>query len=169
MQGVRRVEHLPARSDKERVQGVRRVEHLPAQSEKEPVQGVRRVGHLPAQSEKGPLQDVQSRQGRVHAAGSRGALDSTRTGFCAAQLPWCPIVSYGSTRLRRGRASLFPYFCQKHHISTHMSKGLCLTDRNKRRRHKRVKQNIYERRSYRILNCKQPGTRKRRHLPLAVF
>ena len=77
MQGVRRGEHLPARSEKERVQGVRRGEHLPARSAKEPVQGVRRGGHLPAQSEKEPVQDVQSRQGRLDAARSRGALDRT--------------------------------------------------------------------------------------------
>ena len=77
VQGVRRGEHLPARSDKEPVQGVRRGEHLPARSAKEPVQGVRRGGHLPAQSEKEPVQDVQSRQGRLDAARSRGALDRT--------------------------------------------------------------------------------------------
>ena len=63
MQGVRRIEHLPARSAKERVQGVRRVEHLPARSDKEQVQ------------------DVHSRQGRVDAEGSRGAVNVTRTGF----------------------------------------------------------------------------------------
>ena len=81
VQGVRRVEHLPARSDKEPVQGVRRGEHLPAQSAKVPVQGLRREGHLPAQSDKEPVQDVRSRQGRVIAAGSRGALTcSTHAG-----------------------------------------------------------------------------------------
>ena len=51
-------------------------------SAKEPVQGVRRGEHLPAQSEKVQVQAVPSRQGRVHAAGSRGALGSTRTGIC---------------------------------------------------------------------------------------
>ena len=56
---------------------MRRGEHLPARSAKEPVQGVRRGGHLPAQSEKEPVQDVQSRQGRLDAARSRGALDRT--------------------------------------------------------------------------------------------
>ena len=44
-----------------------------AQSTKEQVQGVRRGQHLPAQSDKEPVQDVQSRQGRLDAAGSRGA------------------------------------------------------------------------------------------------
>ena len=67
---------MRAQSEKEPVQGVRRGEHLPARSDKEPVQGVRRGEHLPAQSEKEPMQDMrQSRQGRVNAAGSRGALD----------------------------------------------------------------------------------------------
>ena len=55
-----------------------------AQSEKEQVQGVRRGAHLLAQSGKEPVQDVQSRQGRVHAAGSRGALDLINTGFCTS-------------------------------------------------------------------------------------
>ena len=80
VQGVRRGGHLPARSDKEPVQGVRRGEHLPARSEKEQVQGVRRGEHLPAQSDKEQVQDVHCRQGRVHAAGSRGALISKHTG-----------------------------------------------------------------------------------------
>ena len=82
MQGVRRVEHLPAQSAKEQVQGVRRGEHLPAQSNKEHVQGVRRGEHLPAHPDKEPMQDVRSRQGRVHAARSQGAVDSTHIGFC---------------------------------------------------------------------------------------
>ena len=64
------------------MQGVRRVEHLPARSDKESVQGVRRGEHLPAHPDKEPMQDVQSRQGRVHAARSRGAVDSTHIGFC---------------------------------------------------------------------------------------
>ena len=67
VQGVRRGEHLPARSAKEPLQGVRRVRrggHLPARSDKEHVQGVRRWEHLPAQSD--TEQD---------AAGSREALD----------------------------------------------------------------------------------------------
>ena len=52
-----------------------------AQPEKEHLQGVRRGEHLPAQSDKEPVQDVQSRQGRVIAAGSRGALTcSTHAG-----------------------------------------------------------------------------------------
>ena len=69
MQGVRRGKHLPARSDKERVQGMQRGEHLPAQSDKEQVQ------------------DVQSRQGRVDAAGSRGALTSIHISFAQAEVP----------------------------------------------------------------------------------
>ena len=104
MQGVRRGGHLPARSEKEPLQGVRRGEHLPARSAKERVQGVRRRGHLPARSDKEQVQDVQSRQGRVHAAGSRGALGFTHTGLfsgTSAFLP--PVCSYvlyhGSTRL----------------------------------------------------------------------
>ena len=70
---------MRAQSAKERVQGVRRGEHLPARSEKEHVQGVRRGGHLPARSEKEQVQDVQSRQGRLDAAGPRGALKVTHT------------------------------------------------------------------------------------------
>ena len=79
VQGVRWGEHLPAQSDKEPLQGVRRGEHLPAPSEKEHVQAVRRGGHLPAQSHKEQVQDVPSRQGRLDAAGSRGALALTLT------------------------------------------------------------------------------------------
>ena len=62
------------------MQGVRGGEHLPARSAKEPVQGVRRGEHLPARSEKEHVQDVQSRQGRLDAARSRGALNVTHTG-----------------------------------------------------------------------------------------
>ena len=79
VQGVRRWEHLPAQSDKAPLQGLRGGGHLPAQSEKEHVQGVRRGGHLPARSEKEQVQDVQSRQGRLDAAGPRGALKVTHT------------------------------------------------------------------------------------------
>ena len=75
---MRRKEHLPAQSAKEPVQEVRRSymrgEHLPAPSEKEPVQGARRGEHLPTPSEKEQVHDLQSRQGRVDATGSRGAL-----------------------------------------------------------------------------------------------
>ena len=85
MQGVRRGEHLPAQSGEEPVQGVRRGEHLPARSEKEHMQGVQRGQHLPAQSDKEQVQDVHSRQGRVHAAGSGGALRHTHTSFCPCQ------------------------------------------------------------------------------------
>ena len=85
MQGMRRGEHLPAQSGKEPVQGVRRVEHLPARSDKEAVQGVRRGEHLPAQPHKEQVQDVHSRQGRVHAAGSRGALRHTHTSLCSGK------------------------------------------------------------------------------------
>ena len=93
VQGVRRGEHLPARSEKEPVQGVRRVEHLPARSAKEHMQGVRRVEHLPAQSDKEQVQDLHSRQGRVHAARSRGALRHTHTSFCHCQCLLPPALS----------------------------------------------------------------------------
>ena len=89
MQGLRRGEHLPAQSAKEPVQGLRRGDHLPAQSAKEHMQGVRRGDHLPAQSAKEQVQDVQSRQGRVDAAGSREAVDVTLTGF---RSPVCASV-----------------------------------------------------------------------------
>ena len=75
---------------------MRRGEHLPARSEKERMQGVRRGGHLPARSDKEQVQDVQSRQGRVDAARSRGALELTEPGL----LPhlFCPCrVSFGPT------------------------------------------------------------------------
>ena len=77
---MRRGQHLPAQSDKEPMQGVRRGGHLPAPSEKEPVQGVRRGEHNRHTKEQ--VQVVHSRQGRVNAAGSRGALISTHTGHC---------------------------------------------------------------------------------------
>ena len=67
---------VPAQPRTESLQGVRRGEHLRAQSAKEPVQGVRRGRHLPAQSHTEQVQDVHSRQGRVDAAGSRGALNA---------------------------------------------------------------------------------------------
>ena len=86
VQGVRRGGHLPARSDKEPMQGVRRGEHLPARSEKERVQGVRRGEHLPAQSDTEYVQDVQSRQGRLDAAGPRGALNVTHTNISRANM-----------------------------------------------------------------------------------
>ena len=73
--------HLPAQSDKEPMQEVRRGGHLPARSAKEHVQGVRRGEHLPAQSNSEPVQDLQSRQGRVHAARSRGALELSSIGL----------------------------------------------------------------------------------------
>ena len=85
VQGVRRGEHLPAQSAKVPMQGLRGRGHLPAQSEKEPMQGVRRGQHLPAQSDKEQVQDVHSRQGRVHAAGSRGALRHINTSLCHCQ------------------------------------------------------------------------------------
>ena len=56
-----------------------------AQSAEEQVQGVRRGQHLPAQLDKEQVQDVYSRQGRVHAAGSRGALTEAHQHFL---LPW---------------------------------------------------------------------------------
>ena len=83
---MRRGEHLPARSAKEQVQGVRRGGHLPARSEKERVQGVRRGEHLPAQSDTEYVQDVQSRQGRLDAAGPRGALNVTHTNISRANM-----------------------------------------------------------------------------------
>ena len=49
------------------------------------MQGVRRGQRLPAQSDQEQVQDVHSRQGRVHAAGSRGALRHTHTFFCTGQ------------------------------------------------------------------------------------
>ena len=76
---------MRAQSEKEPVQGVRRGEHLPARSDKEQMQGVRRGEHLPARSEKEQVQDLHSRQGRVHAAGSRGALMHISTSFCHCQ------------------------------------------------------------------------------------
>ena len=54
---------------------MRRWDHLTAQLDKQQVQGVRRGGHLPAQPEE---EEVQSRQGRLDAAGSREALDVTQ-------------------------------------------------------------------------------------------
>ena len=78
------------------MQGVRRGGDLPAQSDSEPVQGMRRGQHLPARSDKEQVQDVQSRQGRVDAARSRGALELTEPGL----LPhlFCPCrVSFGPT------------------------------------------------------------------------
>ena len=51
----------------------------------ERVQGVRRGQYLPARSDTEQKQDVHSRQGRVHAAGSRGALRHTNTSFCPGQ------------------------------------------------------------------------------------
>ena len=78
------------------MQGVRRGGDLPAQSHSEPVQGMRRGQHLPARSDKEQVQDVQSRQGRVDAARSRGALELTEPGL----LPhvFCPCrVSFGPT------------------------------------------------------------------------
>ena len=62
---------------------------MPARSDKEHVQGVRRGEHLPAQSAKEQVQDVHSRQGRVHAAGSRGALTLVHTGFCHGSTRFC--------------------------------------------------------------------------------
>ena len=76
---------MRAQSAEELLQGVRRGEHLPAPSEKEHVQGVRRGGHLPARSDKEPMQDVQGRQGRVDAAGSRGALNFTHAFCCVSR------------------------------------------------------------------------------------
>ena len=40
---------------------------------------MRRGEHLPAQAEKKQVQEVQSRQGRVHAAGSRGTLAARKS------------------------------------------------------------------------------------------
>ena len=70
---------------------MRRGEHLRARSDPEPVQGMRRWQHLPARSEKEQVQDVHSRPGRVHAAGSRGALTLVRTaaGFCHGSTRFC--------------------------------------------------------------------------------
>ena len=79
---------------------------------------------------------MQSRQGRVHAAGTRGALDSTHTGFypgTIASVPDCFLWFYKP----------LPYRKKKKAPQT---------------AHKRAKQNIYERRRCRIINCKQPGT-----------
>ena len=38
--------------------------------------------HLRAKSDEEQVQEVHSRQGRVDATGSRGALNSTHTSFC---------------------------------------------------------------------------------------
>ena len=48
------------------------------------------TGSMSAQSEKEHMQDVHSRQGRVHAAGSRGALRLTHTSFCPGQCLYPP-------------------------------------------------------------------------------
>ena len=82
---------MRAQSAKEQVQGVRRGEHLPARSEKEHMQGVRRGQHLPARSAKEQMQDLHSRQGRVHAAGSRGALIDANSSFCPGQCHLPPV------------------------------------------------------------------------------
>ena len=100
------------RSDKEPVQGVRRGEHLQARSAKELLQGVRRGEHLLAQSDQEPMQDEQSRQGRVHAAGSRGALTSTHTSFCpgtSAVLLSSYFLNYSMVGEEHGGKAVLPW------------------------------------------------------------
>ena len=112
---------MRAQSAKEPVQGMRRGEHLRARSDPEPLQGMRRWQHLPARSEKEQVQDVHSRQGRVHAAGSRGAL-GTPTLDSANARSFCPPLVLSDFRIRHTEISCahgfvpdlvnFPYLCR---------------------------------------------------------
>ena len=104
----------PARPRTILLQALRGRRHLRAQAAKEPVQGVRRGQHLPAQSDQEQVQDVHSRQGRVHAAGSRGAL-GTPTLDSANARSFCPPLVFSDLRIRHRnilRAWLCPRFGQ---------------------------------------------------------
>ena len=62
---------------------------------------MRRGEHLPARSEKEQVQDVHSRQGRVHAAGSRGALRHINPKPSAIARAFCPPLVFSDFRIRR--------------------------------------------------------------------
>ena len=97
---------------------MRRGEHLPAPPEKEQMQGVRRGKHLPAQPHKELVQDVPSRQGRLDAARSRGAIVLSLTDSCTViyiiiialvQIPlWLQFSPRASTQLCLDGAPLLP-------------------------------------------------------------